>query len=179
MTPWPRCSQAVNQNVLPLPGMLSQPTSPPIRSARRLVIARPRPVPPYLRVVLLSACSKSWNNLPMFSVAIPIPVSSTEKRTLSRSGFSSSNSALSTMPPLSVNLIAFPARLSKAWRTRSTSAHIHRPQPAFVQLGKTRTSPPGESFKQADSRPISSTSPTGPHHRQQGRLKYSMSVCPV
>ena len=37
---------AVNQNVLPLPGSLSTPTSPPISCASFLEIARPRPVPP-------------------------------------------------------------------------------------------------------------------------------------
>ncbi len=35
---------------------------PPISSARRLLIARPRPVPPYLRVVDESACENDWNS---------------------------------------------------------------------------------------------------------------------
>ena len=34
---------------------------PPISSASRLLMARPRPVPPYLRVVELSAWLKLWN----------------------------------------------------------------------------------------------------------------------
>ncbi len=34
---------------------------PPISSERRLLIARPRPVPPYLRVVDESACENDWN----------------------------------------------------------------------------------------------------------------------
>ena len=38
--------RTVNQKVLPTPGVLSTPTAPPIISARALVIARPRPVPP-------------------------------------------------------------------------------------------------------------------------------------
>ena len=58
-TPLPR--RAVNQKVLPSPGSLSTPTCPPISSVSRLEMARPRPVPPYLRVVEASACEKVWN----------------------------------------------------------------------------------------------------------------------
>jgi hypothetical protein len=37
----------LNQNVLPMPGVLSAPASPPISCASFLVMASPRPVPPY------------------------------------------------------------------------------------------------------------------------------------
>ena len=52
----PVCSGAtsattVNWNVEPTPGSLSTHIDPPINSASRLLIARPRPVPPYWRVV--------------------------------------------------------------------------------------------------------------------------------
>src|ERR1700721_4790658 len=40
----------VNQNLLPLPGSLSNPISPPSNSTNSLEIASPSPVPPYLRV---------------------------------------------------------------------------------------------------------------------------------
>ena len=49
-------NRAVNQNVDPAPTTLRKPISPPISSTSRLEIARPRPVPPYLRVVDPSAC---------------------------------------------------------------------------------------------------------------------------
>ena len=49
-------SRTVNQKVLPWPRVLSTPTVPPIRLASCLVMAKPRPVPPYWRVVVLSAC---------------------------------------------------------------------------------------------------------------------------
>ena len=49
-------SGTVNQNVLPSPGLLSTPISPPISSTSRCEIASPRPVPPYRRVVEPSAC---------------------------------------------------------------------------------------------------------------------------
>jgi two-component system response regulator FixJ len=79
--------RAVNQNVLPAPGVLSAPTSPPINSARRRLMANPSPVPPYRRVVELSACSKAPNSLESASGAIPIPVSSTENSSSAESGF--------------------------------------------------------------------------------------------
>ena len=52
---------------------------PPISSASRLLIARPRPVPPYLRVVDESACVNDWNSRPMPSAVRPMPVSRTAK----------------------------------------------------------------------------------------------------
>ena len=45
----------VNQKVEPCPGTLSTPMSPPISSTSRLQMAKPSPVPPYLRVVDASA----------------------------------------------------------------------------------------------------------------------------
>ena len=49
-------SRAVN--VLPAPGSLVTSMSPPIMRHSRRLMARPRPVPPYFRVVELSA----WEN---------------------------------------------------------------------------------------------------------------------
>ena len=46
-------------NTEPLPGSLSTVMSPPIIWQKRLLIASPRPVPPYLRVVEASACENS------------------------------------------------------------------------------------------------------------------------
>jgi len=37
----------LNQNLLPAPGALSTPISPPINSTMRLQIASPRPLPPW------------------------------------------------------------------------------------------------------------------------------------
>jgi hypothetical protein len=82
-------SRAVNQKVLPTPGVLSAPASPPIMRAIFRVIAKPRPVPPYLRAIELSACSKLLNKRDMASGAMPIPVSETSKRNNASSLFSS------------------------------------------------------------------------------------------
>ena len=44
-------------------------------------MARPRPVPPYLRLVLASACWKASNTIFCFSTGMPMPVSVTSKAT--------------------------------------------------------------------------------------------------
>src|SRR5438445_6275092 len=49
---------SVKRNVLPWPRVLSTHRRPPCKATRRFEIARPRPVPPYLRVVDESA----WRN---------------------------------------------------------------------------------------------------------------------
>ncbi len=53
-----------NQKVLPRPGSLVTPTSPPIASTMEREIARPSPVPPNLRLVEESACVNAENNFP-------------------------------------------------------------------------------------------------------------------
>ncbi len=73
-------ARMVKWNVLPCPGpSLSTHIVPPISSASSLLIARPRPVPPYLRVVLLSAWLNFWNRRPLPSALRPMPVSRTAK----------------------------------------------------------------------------------------------------
>ena len=52
-----RPNRAVKWNVLPWPTSLSTQMRPPIRSTSCAEIVSPRPVPPYLRVVELSACA--------------------------------------------------------------------------------------------------------------------------
>ena len=54
--------------------------SPPISSTSCLEIGKPSPVPPYFRVVEVSACSNGAKILPRFSLAMPIPVSCTSIR---------------------------------------------------------------------------------------------------
>ena len=66
-------------NVDPCPSVLSTAISPPIISQNRRLIARPSPVPPYLRVVEASACVKSWNSRSICSAVMPMPVSLTRK----------------------------------------------------------------------------------------------------
>ena len=54
-------------NVDPFPGSLSTVTSPPIMRQKRRLMARPSPVPPYLRVVEASACAKGLKSFPTCS----------------------------------------------------------------------------------------------------------------
>ena len=61
--------------VLPWPGSLSTVMSPPIIRQNRRLMARPRPVPPNLRVVEASAWVKASKSLASCSGVMPMPVS--------------------------------------------------------------------------------------------------------
>ena len=98
---------------------------PPIISQKRRLIARPRPVPPYLRVVDASTCVKSWNSLPICSgghadagvadaEVDPLPVRRAWRRETS-----------SATVPFSVNLPALLSRLNSTWRTLVMSACMY------------------------------------------------------
>src|SRR5271166_2357913 len=63
--------------VLPTPGELRKWISPPSRFDNSRLIARPNPVPPYLRLVLASACWNASKMIFCFSGGMPIPVSET------------------------------------------------------------------------------------------------------
>ena len=64
----------------PLPGLLTSVISPPSSLASSRLIARPSPVPPYLRLVLPSACWKASKMMCCFSPEMPMPVSVTDER---------------------------------------------------------------------------------------------------
>ena len=64
-------------NVLPCPGVLTSRISPPSSVASSRLMARPRPVPPYLRLVPASACWNASKISRCFSGAMPMPVSVT------------------------------------------------------------------------------------------------------
>src|SRR5207245_10550094 len=70
-----------NVNELPLPGALRNWISPPNKLASSLLIARPKPVPPYLRLLPSSACWKASKMIRCLSCGIPIPVSATTNAT--------------------------------------------------------------------------------------------------
>ena len=65
---------------LPAPGTLSTQMRPPSSSTKRREMVRPRPVPPYLRVMELSAWVKEEKISFCFSGGMPMPVSLTVKR---------------------------------------------------------------------------------------------------
>ena len=75
----PRSNRTVKVKVLPRPGVLRTLIVPPISPASRAAMVRPSPVPPYRRVIELSACSNAWKIFRCTSGAMPMPVSSTRK----------------------------------------------------------------------------------------------------
>ena len=82
---------------------------------------RPSPVPPYLRVVELSAWEKGWNRPALAFSFRPMPQSRTASRTTTRCGSAAplaSSIALATTSPRSVNLMALDRKLSRIWRMR-------------------------------------------------------------
>ena len=105
----------------PTPGVLSTQILPPIISTRRLLIVSPRPVPPNLRVILVSAWVNGRNSLSISFCDIPMPVSFTEKRKMTPSLISLASVTLTITSPCWVNLTALPARLISTWLSRSGS----------------------------------------------------------
>ena len=81
----------------------------------------PNPVPPYLRVVDVSAWVKGWKSLSICSLFIPIPVSRTENCNVTWLSDCSISSVESTISPCSVNLIALSHRFTKTWPSLSAS----------------------------------------------------------
>ena len=120
-----RPKRAVKAKVLPRPGALSTVMVPPMRATSRAAMVRPRPVPPYLRVVEVSSCSNARKMRSCWSGGMPMPVSRTMKRrpTSPAPGDGVGLSPWTSTPtsPSSVNLTAFPTRLRSTWRSRPAS----------------------------------------------------------
>src|SRR5665213_4114112 len=107
---------SVNENEEPWPNSDSTQMNPPCISMMRLDIARPRPVPPFLRVAEFSACWNSSNILDCSASAIPGPVSLTAIVNEPPSSL-----AVILISPASVNLSALPTRFSSTWESRRSS----------------------------------------------------------
>lgn len=125
--------------VLPRSGVLSTVTAPPRSWAISRVMDRPSPVPPYLRLVVPSACWKAPKIDSRFCSGMPIPVSLTRKATTgpprtTPPGTSSSGagSTASSTPPRSVNFTAFDSRLRSTCRSRESSVSRSAGAPGAV-----------------------------------------------
>ncbi len=81
----------------------------------RALIDSPSPVPPNRLVVDSSAWRNSSKTDSSLSEGIPMPVSETANRIPFPFP---DGSAVTTMPPVSVNLAALLTRLSRTWRSR-------------------------------------------------------------
>jgi hypothetical protein len=109
--------------VEPRPAALSTVIVPSIISTKRLVITRPSPVPPYLRVVEASACTNGWKSRAFCSGVIPMPSSSNAIRTPGLPSESSSVTRI-RIAPFFVNFAALLRRLLKICRVRIRSANM-------------------------------------------------------
>ena len=85
----------------------------------------PRPVPPYLRVVVPSAWTKLSKTAAWRSGGMPMPVSRTEKRSETEPDACAVGWTAMTISPDSVNLMALPARFTRTWRIRLGSPRSH------------------------------------------------------
>ena len=91
--------------------MLSTQILPSIISTSRLEIESPSPVPPYFRVVELSAWLNGWNKRAVCSGVMPIPLSRTENFRFTLSEIVSASATVTTISPCSVNFTALLTRL--------------------------------------------------------------------
>src|SRR6185436_2853911 len=107
----------------PRSGKLSTEISPPISRQKRDTIARPRPVPPYLRVVVTSAWLKGSKILADCSSVIPTPLSVTAN-TIDGCALARPRATSTVMAPSRVNLMALLSRLSRICRVFIRSACI-------------------------------------------------------
>src|SRR5262245_46160122 len=124
----------------PRPTADSTQIRPPWSSTIRLAMESPRPVPPFLRVLEVSACWNSSKIRCRSSWAMPGPVSATVTTNASRSRWAPIRTS-----PASVNLIAFPTRFRSTWASRRSS-----PRPAG-RSGATTTRRPSPFSATSDS----------------------------
>ena len=109
---------AVKWKVEPLPTSLSTQISPPIISTSWREIARPRPVPPYWRVVELSPWVKGKKSRSSCSCDMPMPLSRTQKCSTTLAASRDCTSQPISTSPRSVNLMALVPRLMRIWPRR-------------------------------------------------------------
>ena len=100
---------------------LSTQMRPSIIVTSREEIARPRPVPPYLRVVELSAWKKAPKMRACLAGGMPMPVSETSNSSRTSPSRRSSRFTWRATSPRSVNLMALPTRLTTICRRRPAS----------------------------------------------------------
>src|SRR5687768_14305608 len=104
----PHRSGSATVKVEPLPGVLSSRIAPPCSSTKRLVSARPRPVPSAFLILSRPTCLNSSNTAAWSSGAMPMPVS----RTVTSSAPFCFRAETWTLPPSGVNFTALESRFS-------------------------------------------------------------------
>ena len=121
LTSRPARVSAVNQKVEPLPSALSTPISPPINVASSRQMARPRPVPPNLRVVDESPCWNARNSVFLHVLGRDADTGVGDRRSGPSPSVSSIGATSMLICPLWVNLAALLSRLTSTWRSRVES----------------------------------------------------------
>ena len=111
----------VKENVLPWPLTLSSFISPPMSSHNCLLIERPRPVPPNLRVVERSSWVKTSKIVLCLSCAMPMPVSFTLHKSLRLLSAFCWMLVVTSIHPLSVNFTALPNKFESICLKRTSS----------------------------------------------------------
>jgi hypothetical protein len=128
--------------------VLSTAISPPSSRAISRLIESPSPVPPYLRLVVPSACWKASKMSRCLSFGIPIPVSRTEKPTTERAVMSAGSEKrivgsggwmTRVTDPRSVNLKALARRFFNTCCRRCGS--VMMPSGAFSSMTAPNSSP--------------------------------------
>ncbi|GAA3150909.1 hypothetical protein GCM10020001_088160 [Nonomuraea salmonea] len=140
-----RATGRYSENTLPCPGVLRTVMAPPSRYAISRQIDSPSPVPPYLRLVVPSAC---WNAPKITSSCcpgMPTPVSTTRSamagpwgRTDAGSSPGAAGSMRSSTLPVSVNLTAFDSRFRSTCRSRESSVSSSAGTPGARVTRKSR-----------------------------------------
>src|SRR5450756_892118 len=120
------CSGSRTLKVVPRPSALSTVTRPPCISTSAFTMAKPRPVPGRPAILAFDPRTNALNRRFASSGGMPIPVSDTSIRQLSRAYFALTR----TSPPALENLTALPIRLSRTWSSRRGSARARGPPPA-------------------------------------------------
>ena len=119
---------SVRQNSVPKPSALCTSNCPCISVASRLLIASPRPLPPYKRLVDALAWVKLLKISAWVSSVMPMPVSRTRNSKTACKGSDTvacgKRRTDSTISPVCVNLTALLTRLSKICCRRKASPNI-------------------------------------------------------
>ena len=110
-----------SRKLAPEPGVPEATRSPPISRASWRLMAKPRPVPPWVRAMLASLWSNGVNSRAIWSSSRPGPVSRTWQRTCP-----SWVDRVRVTEPVSVNLMALENRLLRIWRSRVGSPSTQR-----------------------------------------------------
>ncbi|PMQ08393.1 hypothetical protein JaAD80_27185 [Janthinobacterium sp. AD80] len=154
----------------PLPSSLFTLSSPPIRSTMRRQMARPSPVPPYLRLVLLSPWEKASKMCSCSTAPMPMPVSRTENSSVTLAASSLALRMDSTTSPSLVNLTALPTRLIRICSRRSASPISSGGTPGSST--KTGSTPRAQAL-------LASSTPTLPSMRSSWKRRCSSTIWPA